>query len=265
MTSLRTTLKNGQKIPSVGYGCYKVTGTDAVKTFTTAAECGYRHFDSASFYQNEREVGEALIGFMKSSGVKRSELYYTTKAWTSEQGSQLSANIDKAVERCGLGYIDLMLLHWPASDKQTRVMSWKALAQAVKDGKLKSAGVSNYSPKQIEEIYELETGVEPVINQIEISPWTQNKETIDFCQSRGIILEAYCPLAKAQNMEDPKLVKIADSYRKTPAQILVKWSLQRGFIPLPKSSNEKRMKTNIDVDGFELSDQDMDALDKFAK
>lgn len=265
MADLRTHLKNGQSIPSVGYGCYKVTGTDAVEVLTNAAKCGYRHFDSASFYKNEREVGEALNGFMKSTGLKRSEVFYTTKAWPAEQGAQLSSNIDRALERCGLGYIDLMLLHWPDPDKETRTSSWKILAEAVKAGKLRGAGVSNYSIAQLQEIDELDTGIEPVVNQIEISPWTQDHSLIHYCQSRNIILEAYCPLAKAQNMDDPTLIKIAKQYHKTPAQILVKWSLQRGFVPLPKSSNEGRMKTNLDVDGFEISKQDMETLNDFAK
>lgn len=264
MASLFTTLKNGQKIPSIGYGCYQVTGSEAINTFTKAAQCGYRHFDSASFYHNEAEVGSALLGFMKNAGVKRSDLYYTTKAWTSEQGSRLSLNIDKAVERCGLGYIDLMLLHWPSDNKTIREQSWQALAQAVKDGKLKSAGVSNYSQAQIEEIYALNTGVDPVINQIEISPWKQDKKTIEYCQSQNIVLEAYCPLARARNMEDPKLVKIAEKYDRTPGQILVRWSLQRGFVPLPKSANQGRMKSNLDVGDFELSAEDMDLLNKFS-
>jgi len=265
MASLLTTLKNGQKIPSIGYGCYQVTGAEAVKIFSTAAEVGYRHFDSASFYNNEKEVGQALAAFIKSSGLRRSDLFYTTKAWTSEQGKQLADNIDKAVEKSGLGYIDLMLLHWPASDRATREESWKALAEAVKQGKLKSAGVSNYNRNQIEEIYALQTGVDPVVNQIEISPWKQDEATIKYCQSQGIVLQAYCPLARARNMEDPKLVEMAKSYHKTPAQILVKWSLQRGFVPLPKSANEERMRLNLDVAGFEISDEDMKKLNEFAK
>lgn len=265
MTTLFTTLKNGNKIPSVGYGCYQVTGSDAVNIFSKAAACGYRHFDSASFYNNEKEVGTALLGFMKKSGIPRSEIFYTTKAWTSEQGTQLAGNIDKAVEKSGLGYIDLMLLHWPASDKATREESWKALAGAVKEGKLKNAGVSNYSRSQIEEIYALNTGIDPVVNQIEISPWKQDRETIEYCQTQNIVLEAYCPLARAKSMEDPKLVEIAEHYGKTPGQILVRWSVQRGFVPLPKSANEGRMKSNLDVAGFEISSKDMTTLDSFAK
>lgn len=264
MTALFTTLKNGHKIPTIGYGCYQVTGNEAVRTFLKAANCGYRHFDSASFYNNESEVGTALTQFMKESGVDRGELFYTTKAWTSEQGPQLSGNIDKAIIKSGLGYIDLMLLHWPASDKSTREESWKALAKAVKDGKLKNAGVSNYNKAQIEEIYALDTGVDPVINQIEISPWKQDRATIEYCQSQNIILEAYCPLARARNMEDPKLGEIASHYGKTPAQILVKWSVQRGFVPLPKSANGDRMKKNIDIDGFEISREHMEKLNNFS-
>lgn len=264
MASLRTKLKNGQIIPSVGFGCYQVTGSEAVKIFKQAAEAGYRHFDSASFYKNEAEVGQALNAYMKSSGTKRSEFYYTTKAWTSEQGPQLAKNIDKAIERCALGYIDLFLLHWPAQDKETRTSSWKALAQAVNDGRIKSAGVSNYNRSQIEEIYDLDTGVDPVINQIDLCPWVQDKGTIEYCQSQDIVLEAYSPLARAKNMKDPKLVKIAESYDRTPAQILVKWSLQRGFVPLPKSSDSGRMKNNLDVGGFEISKEDMDKLNAYS-
>jgi len=264
MASLFTPLKNGKKIPTVGYGCYQVTGSEAIQTFLTAARCGYTHFDSASFYHNEAEVGTALRQFMKEANVKRSDLFYTTKAWTSEQGTELSGNIDKAVARCGLEYIDLMLLHWPASDRETRQESWKALAQAVKDGKLKSAGVSNYNKSQIEEIYALNTGVDPVINQIEISPWKQDRDTIEYCQSENIVLQAYCPLARARNMEDKALVQIADKYHRTPAQILVRWSIQRGFVPLPKSSNADRMKKNLDVGDFTIDQTDMKTLDAFA-
>lgn len=260
-----TPLKDGKWIPTIGYGCYEVTGAEAKETFLAAARCGYTHFDSASFYKNEAEVGLALKQFMKENPTyERNSLYYTTKAWTNEQGAQLGKNIDKAVERCGLGYIDLMLLHWPASDKATRQESWKALAKAVKDGKIKSAGVSNYNKEQIQEIFDLETGVFPVVNQIEISPWKQDRALIEFCEKEGIVLQAYCPLARGKSMEDPKLVRLADRYQKTPAQILIKWSLQRGFVPLPKSSNSERMAQNINVEDFSLDPEDMDTLNAFA-
>ncbi|CCG84053.1 protein of unknown function [Taphrina deformans PYCC 5710] len=265
MSSLFTTLKNGRKIPTIGFGCYAITGTEAVDVFTKAAKCGYRQFDCASMYKNEKEVGTAILSVMKSDGIPRSEFFYTTKAWTSEQGTQLSSNIDKAIERCGLGYIDLMLLHWPSPDKKVREDSWKALAEAVKDGKLKQAGVSNYNKSQIEEIYALKTGIDPVINQIEINPWVQDAKTIQYCHGENIVLQAYGPLARASNLDDPTLKQVAEEVSKTPAQVLVRWSIQKGYVPLPKSSNEERMRKNLDVEGFELSKANIESLDSLAR
>ncbi|BFZ53972.1 hypothetical protein PYCC9005_001003 [Savitreella phatthalungensis] len=269
MSTLRTKLSNSIKIPTIGYGCYQVTGQQAIDTFTTACEVGYRHFDSASFYRNESEVGQAITNFIKkdngSTGVAREDFYYTTKAWKDEQGSKMGKTIDAALDKCGLGYIDLMLLHWPADTKEIRQESWRHLTRAVKEGKLKSAGVSNYSPEQIQEIYDLDTGVEPVVNQIEISPWKQDRRVIEYCEKQGIILEAYCPLARARNMEDSALVRMADKYKVSPAQVLVRWSVQRGFVPLPKSADKDRMSKNLDIDGFELEKDDMELLNSFSK
>ncbi len=251
-------LNSGHLMPSIGYGCYKVTGPSATSIIRTALKTGYRHFDCASFYNNESEVCSAL----SSTSTPRSEIFYTTKAWTSEQGSELEGALAKSLEKCGgLRFIDLYLLHWPSSSLSIRLESWRILSNAAKKGVVKSIGVSNYTIPQIEEILALNTGVIPAVNQIEFNPWHQNTELVQYCMDKGIVVQGYCPLAKGNKMEDRVVRDVAERLGVSASQVLIRWSVQKGVVPLPKSSNEGRMRTNLDIFGFEIGDEDMKRLD----
>ena len=254
-------LRNGYEIPCVGYGTYKVTGDEAVQVIKEAIAAGYRHIDTATFYGNEVEVGRAL----RESGVPREELFVTSKVWKSERGyEKTKASFLKTLEDMQLDYLDLYLIHWPASScqyedwKEINLGSWKAMTELYKEGKIKSIGVSNFLPHHMKAL--METEVIPMVNQIEYHPGQLQEETVKYCKEHGIVVEAWSPLGRGRIFEHELLLELADKYGKSLPQICIRFAIQNGIIPLPKTMSADRMKENLSVFDFEISKEDMERL-----
>ncbi|PWW78050.1 Aldo/keto reductase [Tuber magnatum] len=246
------------KIPRIGFGVFQdpPNKPECVSSCLAALRAGYRHIDTAQYYENEEAVGEAV----RQSGLKRSDVFVTTKLG-EPQGSveKTLESLRASVERIGLGWVDLFLVHTPVSGSEGRREIWEALEKLKDEGGTKSIGVSNYGVKHLEEIKGYSSTI-PAVNQVELHPWLQQSEIVDYCFKEGIVVEAYTPLVRTQKNDDPDVVSIAEAHSVTPAQVLVRWSLQRGFVPLPKSYNPERIKSNADVYKFELSDEEMERL-----
>ncbi|KAI0766859.1 Aldo/keto reductase [Trametes elegans] len=257
--SLTSTVKlsSGYELPRVGLGVYQ--NDDCSPACLAALKHGYRHIDSARMYRNEQEVGKSV----RASGIPRGDVFVTSKVNNPEHGYETAlAAVDDSLKKFGFDYIDLMLIHSPLSDKERRLQTWKALIEAKKQGKVRSIGVSNYGPRHLEEIREagLET---PSVNQVELHPFCQQKEIVEYCNKHGIVVEAYTPLIRGK--WNDTIVNVAKKYNKDPAQFLVRWSLQRGFVTLPKSSRPERVVSNVDVFDFEINEEDLatiNALDR---
>ncbi|KAI0765177.1 Aldo/keto reductase [Fomes fomentarius] len=251
-------LRSGYDLPLLGFGVY--LNNDPKPAVLAALNAGYRHIDTARMYGNEAQVGEAV----HQSDVPREQIFITTKVNNGEHGFDATvAAVNDSLKTLGVDYIDSMLIHTAMSNKDLRLESWRALIDAKKQGKVRSIGVSNYGVKHLEEIRE--TNLElPDVNQIELQPLNQQKEIVDYCKKYGIAIEAYAPLMRTQ-WDVPAILETAKKYNKEPAQVLIRWSLQRGFAPIPKSANPARVATNATVYDFELSPEDvavLDALDR---
>lgn len=249
-------LNNGIQIPRLGLGVYQIPpGKSTVKAVKYALEIGYKHFDTAMIYGNESDVGKAL----KDSNVKREDIFITTKVWNSNQGhdSTLKA-FESSLRRLGLSYVDLYLIHWPVQEKI--IETWKAMIKLLNSGKVKAIGVSNYSIEELKETIN-SSDIVPAINQVEYHPFLYQEDLLQFCKNNAIQLEAYSPLTRGQRLNDPNIVRIATAYDKTPAQILVRWSLQHDLIVIPKSSHEVRILENSQVFNFHIHQKDMEILD----
>jgi len=244
-------MNDGVSIPWVGLGTYKMpTGKKTIEVISTALELGYRHFDTASFYGNEKEVGEAI----KTSGFKREEIFVTTKLWNDDQGFQTAKKaFQKSLNCLNIEYIDLYLIHWPQS--QVRNHSWKALMDLKKEGQVRSIGVSNYTQKHLQELFE-NSGVWPSVNQVEFSPFLYQKELLEFCKERQIVLQAYRPLTNGLKLENKILQKIAKKHKKTVAQVMLRWVLDLSVIILPKTIHKDRLQENILLFDFTLDQED---------
>ncbi|CAO1618124.1 unnamed protein product [Jaminaea pallidilutea] len=259
--SIASTLKlnDGVAIPRFGLGVYLSRGAAGVQACKHAIDvAGYRHIDTAQMYGNEAEVAQAV----KASAIPREQVFITSKIWDSNHGfDKASQSIDDSLSKSGLSYFDLFLIHSPNPGTKRRLETYKALIQAKKDGKVKSIGVSNYGVKHIEELLEAFPDHPPSLNQIELSPFFQRKAIVDKCRQHGIAVESYSPLGKGAHVDLPELHDISRKYGKTPAQVLIRWCLQRDFIVIPKSSNEGRIVENAAVFDFDLSKDDMSSLD----
>ncbi len=254
-------LNNGQTIPPIGFGTWKILlNGRAKKAVANALKDGYRLIDTARIYGNEKGVGQAI----RESDIDRSEIFVTTKLWNSDQGydSGLKA-FDKSLSRLGLDYVDLYLLHWPVAGK--RLDSWRALQEIYKSGRSRSIGVSNFTVKHLQELIN-SSGTMPVVNQIEFHPFLYKDQlpTIKFCQDHGIVVEAYSPLAHGHRMKDPVIAEIAKQHGKTNSQVMLRWCIQHNTIPLPKSDNPNHIRENFDIFDFELSDADMENINKLS-
>ncbi|RMG21807.1 MAG: aldo/keto reductase [Methanobacteriota archaeon] len=252
------TLNNGVKIPIFGLGTYKAkSGGETERAVLSALEVGYHHIDTAAIYGNEEDVGKAL----HKSEVPREEIFVTTKLWNRDHGYESALNaFEKSLKRLKLDYVDLYLIHWPV--EELRLETWKALEKIYKEGKARAIGVSNYMQWHLDELLPVAEFV-PAVNQIEFSPYLYQKDLQQFCEERGIKIEAYSPLTKGKKLDDPRLKQIAQKYNKTTAQILLRWAVQKGTIVLAKSSKYERILENASIFDFEISQQDMKTLDQF--
>lgn len=251
-----TTLNNGVKMPWLGLGVYKAVEGEEVKDAVKAAlRVGYRSIDTASFYKNEQGVGEGI----KESGVPRDEIFVTTKVWNEEQGYQETLRaFEESRKKLDLEVIDLYLVHWPVSGKFKE--TWRALEELYKDGKVRAIGVSNFNIHHLETLL-ADATVIPAVNQVEYHPLLTQKELHNYCKEKGIQLEAWSPLMQGKKFEDPTLVELGEKYRKTPAQIILRWDLQNEVVTIPKSVTPARIQANGEIFDFELSQGDMEKLD----
>ncbi|PYH95336.1 Aldo/keto reductase [Aspergillus ellipticus CBS 707.79] len=247
------------KIPRLGFGVYRSHSTQCVQSCLKALETGYRHIDTAQFYANEKEVGDAI----RSSGLPRSEIFVTTKI-LSPAGSpeatyeRLVASVDKIGGKDG--YVDLFLIHSSKSGSSGRKELWLALERLLEEGRTKSIGVSNFGAKHIEEMKAYAKVWPPHVNQIELHPWCQQRVIDAYCKKNGIIVESYSPIVRNYKANDPTLVDLAKKYNKTTQQVLIRYALQKGWVPLPKTDNPERIAANSDVFDFDISEEDMAVL-----
>lgn len=250
------TLNDGNVMPQLGFGVFQVTDqSQAEQAVSDALQVGYRLIDTAAAYGNEQAVGKAI----RESGVKREDIFLTSKLWVSDfTYERAKAGIDRSLSNLGLDYMDLYLLHQPYGDVAG---AWRALEEAQKAGKIRSIGVSNFSPAQMENLL-LMAKVKPAVNQIEISPWFQEKESVDYLKSRGVVPEAWAPFAEGKHgiFTDPTIAKIAQAHGQANGQVILRWLLQRGIVVIPKSVHRNRMEENFDVFDFELTDDEMETM-----
>lgn len=288
------TLNNGQKIPVLGLGTWQAGDDPSVveQAVRDAVDAGYRNFDCAYIYGNEKEIGKALREKIAEGVVKREDLFITTKLWnTSHKREQVVPTCKRSVENFGLGYVDLYLIHWPVSynenakglwpvDEKGNPLSedidyldtWRGMEECVKLGLAKSIGLSNFNSQQIERVLSIAT-IKPVMNQVECHPNLNQKKLREFCAQRGIAITAYSPFGSPKRtwlksgdpqvtIEAPEIVAIGKKYGKTPAQVILRYLIQIGTVPIPKSSSKERIKQNINIFDFNLTPGEISAIDK---
>jgi 2,5-diketo-D-gluconate reductase A len=243
-------------IPQIGLGVWKTPNDSAVSAVQAALEAGYRHIDTAAVYENEEGVGRGI----RASGVARDEIFLTTKVWNENQGydSTLRA-LDESLKRLGQDYIDLYLIHWPSPWRGLYVDTWRALIKAQDEGRVRSIGVSNFAAEHLERIVD-ETGVPPVLNQIELHPRFQQKRLREVHAQRGIKTQSWSPLGQGQLLSDPVIARIAEKHGRTPAQAIIRWHIDNGLIVIPKSVTPSRIVENFNVFDFALDAEDMAAI-----
>jgi diketogulonate reductase-like aldo/keto reductase len=249
------TLNNSVNMPAIGFGTWEISPNDKAKEITLQAlEVGYRLLDTAKLYGNEEGVGAAV----RDSGISRADIFVTTKLWNTDQGYDTALQaFDTSLEKLGLDYVDLYLIHWPSTPK--RAESWRALQEIYERGNARCIGVSNYTIEHLRELLE-HTEVVPAVNQVEFHPYmyTQQKELLDFCNEHNIQIEAYSPLSRGMQQDgEAQLSKIGEKYNKTASQVVLRWCTQHGTIPLPRSQNSEHIHENFDIFDFELSAEDV--------
>ena len=258
-----TTLNNNVKMPMLGLGVYKVEdGAVTVDTVKAALDADYRLIDTAAIYQNEESVGQAL----REAGIPREDVFVTTKLWNEFHGfDEALQAFQDSLNRLGLEYVDLFLIHWPMPRFGKFVETYKALEQLYEEGRVRAIGVSNFEIEHLEQIIQ-SCSIVPAVNQVEIHPYLSQKELIAFCKRYDIQIQAWSPLMKGREaLEDETIVKIANAHGKSPAQVILRWHVQLGVIPLARSSSELHQKENLDIFNFELTDEEMETLNALTK
>ncbi|MFB7912195.1 aldo/keto reductase [Kitasatospora sp. NPDC056076] len=246
-------LNNGVEIPQLGFGVFQVPDDETTTAVTAALEAGYRSIDTAAIYGNEAGVGRALA----ASGLARQDLFVTTKLWNADQGYDATLRaFDAGLAKLGLDTVDLYLIHWPTPARDRYVDSWRAIERLTAEGRIRAAGVSNFQPAHLQRLLETSELV-PAVNQVELHPGLQQSELRAFHARHGIATEAWSPLAQGAVLDDPAVTAIAERTGKSPAQIVLRWHLQLGNVVIPKSVTPARIRQNLDVFDFELTEQDM--------
>lgn len=258
-------LNNGVEIPVLGFGTFKAKdGEEAYRAVLEALKAGYRHIDTAAIYQNEESVGQAI----KDSGVPREEMFVTTKLWNSQQTyEQTRQALEKSIEKLGLDYLDLYLIHWPNPKplrendawKTRNAEVWRAMEDLYQEGKIRAIGVSNFLPHHLDALLETATIV-PAVNQVRLAPGVYQEEVVAYCREKGILLEAWGPFGQGELFDSKQVQEIAANRGKSVAQIALAWSLAEGFLPLPKSVTTSRIQANLDCFGIELSHEERETL-----
>lgn len=260
-------LYNGMKLPNIGFGVWQIPKGVTAHCVKLALKAGYRYIDTAAAYHNEKEVGEGIRQAMEEYGIKREEIFVSTKLWNDHRGYDKAVDaIETSLDNLGLDYIDLYMLHWPAVAKwhddwrDINADTYKAVEDYYKQGKIKAIGVANYLAHHLEALIE-DTDIKPMVNQIEYHPGFGQIESAKYCQEHGIIVEAWSPLGCGEVLQNKTLKQLADKYNKSTAQICIRWLLQKNILPIMKSTHEERMIQNMQVFDFEISSQDMQIID----
>lgn len=258
-------MRNGKTIPCIGYGTYKTSEEEVYDAVIAAIKAGYRHIDTAAFYKNEAGVGRAV----RECGVPREEIFVTSKVWNTDRGYENTKRaFAESMERLGLDYLDLYLIHWPANKKQfgdeakkINAETWRALEELYAEGKVRAIGLSNFLPHHIEELME-GAKVKPMVDQIEFHPGWAQLEVSEYCRKKDIVVEAWSPLGRKDALDNDVLREIGAKYQKGTAQVCIRWIIQHGILPLPKTVNPDRMVENADVFDFELTAEEMRIIDE---
>ncbi len=256
-------LNNGQQIPQFGFGVFQIEPEDTVEAVVTALQAGYRHIDTAEGYGNEKQVGEAIA----KSGVDRSEVFITSKLSNDAHlPDDARLAFEETLEALGTDFVDLFLIHWPLPTRYDGdyVSTWKTLEEFYRDGRARSIGVSNFQPHHLRRLHS-ESEVPPAVNQIEVHPYLTQEDVRAFCAEHQIAIEAWSPIAQGQVLGDPEIVTVAERTGKSPAQVVLRWHIERGDIVFPKSVTPARIRENIDIFDFELSAQDMETISALNK
>lgn len=256
-------LANGVNIPCIGFGTWQVKdGEEALSSVRTALEAGYRHIDTAQGYHNEQSVGQAV----KQSGLARGDIFMTSKLTNEVRGYEPTiAAFEESLRKLGTDYLDLFLVHWPAPKnfranwQQMNAETWRALEELYRQGRIRAIGISNFHPHHIRELMKT-AKVAPMVNQIRLCPGDTQDEVADFSRAQGMLLEAYSPLGEGRVFDIPELKALADKYGVSVAQLAIRWSLQRGYLPLPKSVTPERIRSNAQVFDFELEEDDVQMM-----
>jgi diketogulonate reductase-like aldo/keto reductase len=256
-------LNNGLLMPRMGLGTFPARGTECVSMVRYAVEAGYRLIDTAAIYKNEEEIGQGI----RQCGIPRERLFITSKVWDDDHGFEPTLKaFDASMDRLGLEYLDLYLIHWPnpaqfrESFEQTNAETWRAMEKIYRSGRARAIGVSNYLPRHLGAL--LKTAeVKPAVNQIRLFPGFYQAELVKYCKALGIVVEAYSPLGNGKVLTSPEIVQIAEQHGKTPPQVCVRWCYQEEVIPLPKSVSQERLCNNLDIFDFSLSAEEMRFLE----